>query len=114
MKLKVFGAGNEKDYTFVIFAKDKDFFHSFSELTKKAFGHSCYSHEVEKEAAAGKMKPKSIADYVDRHEVCLDEGHGLRFDMFFGSKRVFVMIHGTKKAKESFMNTLKRSAKFMK
>jgi hypothetical protein len=114
MKLKVFGAGNEKDYTFVIFSKDPDFFKSFGDLTKKAFGHTCYSHEIEKEAGAAKMKVKKVSDYTDRHEACYDESHSIRFDLFFGCKRVFVMIHGSKKSKDRFSGVLAKSATFVK
>ncbi len=112
MKLKVFGVGNEKDYTFVIFSKDQDFFKSFGDLTKKAFGHTCYSHEIEKTAEAGKAKFKRVADYTDRHETCTD--HGVTFDLFFGCKRVFVMIHAPKKARDKFMSTLEKSAQWFK
>jgi hypothetical protein len=109
MKLKVYGAGNEGDFTFVIFGKDADFFKSFSDLTKKTFGHTCYSHEIEKEARAGKVRVKKVSDYTDRHEVCSEKD--IRFDLFFGAKRVFVLLHGNKKSKERFMALLPKTAK---
>jgi hypothetical protein len=114
MKLKVFGVGNEKDYTFVIFAKDKDFFKAFSDVTKQAFGHSCYSHEIEKEAEAGKLKVKRISDYTDRHETCSDDSHGAVFDLFFGNGRVFVVIHAPERATALFMAALEKSAEWPK
>ncbi len=114
MKLKVFGEGNEKDFSFIIFSKDPDFFKSFGDLTKKAFGHTCYSHEIEKTAGAAKLKVKKVSDYTDRHEACYDESHSIRFDLFFGAKRVFVMVHGTKKSKSRFLDVLRKSATFMK
>jgi hypothetical protein len=114
MQLKVYGVGRENDFTFVIFGKDQDFFKSFSALTKKAFGHACYSHEVEKEAAAGKVKVKRVADYTDRHERCYDPMQKTTFDLFFGSKKVFVMVHAPAKARAKFMSALEKSAKWFK
>jgi hypothetical protein len=109
-KLKVFGLGNEKDYTFVIFSKDQDFFKSFGDLTKKAFGHVCYSHEIEKTAEAGRHMVKRVSDYADRHETCTD--HGVVFDLFFGAKKVFVVIHAPAKARDMFMSALGKSVKW--
>ena len=107
MKLRVFGVGNEKDYTFVIFSKGQGFFKSFADLTKKAFGHACYSHEIEKTAEAGGRRAKRVSDYSDRHETCTERG--VAFDLFFGGKKVFVIIHAPKKMRDRFMSTLGKS-----
>ncbi len=112
MKLKVSGVGNEKDYTFVIFSKDQDFFKSFGELTKKAFGHACYGHEIEKTAAAGRSRIKRVADYTDRHETCTD---GIVvFDLFFGSKKVFVVMHAPMKSRQKFMAAITDSVRWVR
>lgn len=107
MALKALGVGNEGDFTYAIFRKDAAFFKSFSDLTKKAFGYSCYAHEIEKTAKAGGMRPKKIEDYADRHEMCQEDSLKVRFDLFFGGERVFVVLHGSKKSRDRFMDALK-------
>lgn len=106
MKTKIVGMGNEEDINFIIVYKNKYFFEWLAEFMLKSFGMSNYNVIGESECRRGDWidKKKQIKNFTDRHEIYKNKN--ARVDVFYGKRKVFIMINTPLKNKKKFGEVL--------
>jgi len=102
MKIKLYGIGNEKDYSFIIVEKNANFLRWLANFLDKGFD---YRGDVEtKETGVGvncEPQAKNIEEYVDKHETYKmyhNRNKDMRVDVFYGKDRVFITIYANDNA----------------
>ena len=89
-KIILHGLGNEGDFNFYIFDKKKELAKILSLMFGKIFNLSWDFYDLDNKK--DKFK-KNIEKLKDTHESLMSTGSKFRIDIFYGSKKMMVVIH---------------------
>lgn len=103
-KIRVYGIGNEGTFNYLIVGKDKDFFKWLSKLLYNSFGiYDVSTVDYENKKGKWVTRKKRISDFTDLHETY--EGN---VDVFYGKKKVFIVLNTTFSRRKKFMEELSK------
>lgn len=102
-KLKLYGIGNQGTYNYLIVDFRPDFLKWFDAVVRLAK----FPMDIDFEYLAAKPG-KKMRPLKDTHMSYYDEGKkdGLRIDLFFGKKKVFIVLISTPAERKRFMNAV--------
>lgn len=108
MKGKVLGIGNEGNFNFIIFEKNKNFMDNFTNLMSSSLSAMPDLNTIEKIDENDKLvtQRKKIEEIIDRHES--HEAEGARLDIFYGKDKVFVIVLTSPKNRKKLMENLEK------
>jgi len=113
MKRRLIALGKEREYLFVIVAKDKQFFSWLGKLLYNSF-NIIDADKIEYEDKRGNWvsKKKDINKYIDEHESYYGFSNNARIDIFYGLKKIFITVYGIKKDRECFLKNIEKYSKW--
>ncbi len=113
-KTTILGMGNENNLNYLIVKKEEDFFNwlkeLFASIEKDMRGENVTIREFVDKNEKFISKKKKIKDFTDIHEY-YNMG-GIRFDIFYGSKKVFIIFNCSDNQRRRLMNKLEKISKF--
>ena len=111
----IYGFGKDGEYSYIIVAKDKNFFNWLSVLLFESFQFRDVS-KVEYENSKGTWvaKNKNIRHFTDKHESYYSLNPNVKVDIFYGSQRVFINVIAPNKIREKYFNVLDKYSKWKK
>ncbi len=106
-KIILHSIGNEENINYYVFDKKQEVAQEISKIFYKIFNLSINLEEEydEKKGEFVKRKRK-ISKYIDYHETLSRVGKNFRIDIFYGSKRMFVVINCSQQLRKEFNESL--------
>ncbi len=112
-KIKILGMGNQGNFNYIIVKKEEFFFiwlkELFASLTKIVTDDVTINEFVDKNEKFVRKK-KNIKKFTDIHEY-YNMG-GIRFDIFYGSKKVFIAFNCSNNQRRKVMSKLEEISNF--
>ena len=113
-KTTILGMGNQGNLNYLIVKKEEDFFNwlkeLFSSIEKDTRGKDVTINEFIDKNEKFVGKKKNIKKFTDIHEY-YNMG-GIRFDIFYGSKKVFIAFNCSINQRKKLMDKLDKISKF--
>jgi|TARA_Y100000310_G_C20134621_1_gene557418 hypothetical protein len=104
-KIKIYGAGNEGKFNYVIISRNKDFFSWLSKLLFKSFKiKDAEFYEFVNKKDEWITRKKQLKNFIDRHESYLPKGS--RIDIFYGKEKIFLVLNTSLRERRKFMKNL--------
>ena len=120
-KSKIYGAGNETikgefNISYYILEKDEKFLDWLALLLKEVleieYPASAKFWILNNEDGSEELIPKDINKFFDYHERYSNKGE--RVDIFYGEKRVFVVLRKSREIREKFASFLLKTREWIK
>ena len=115
-KIKIFSTGNEQEFNYYVIEKSQKAFEILSKILFKTLELKLpLSQEIQKNEDY-KKKKLFVKTFLDKHETIsgINFKRGLRADIFYGSKKMFVTILCSVKDREKFNLELLKIAEMPK
>ena len=113
-KTTILGMGNQGNLNYLIVKKEEDFFNwlkeLFSSIEKDMRGKDVTISEFIDKNEKFVGKKKNIKKFIDIHEYY--NMSGIRFDIFYGSKKVFIAFNCSINQRKKLMDKLDKISKF--
>jgi hypothetical protein len=105
-KMKLLGIGNDGNFNYYIFNKDKKTITLLGKIIKKFFDIQWESKEgYHNKKDEWILVPKKMSELKDNHQQVGSKGE-VRVDVFYGDKKMFLIVHCLESQRLSFNNNL--------
>jgi hypothetical protein len=103
--IKLYSIGNEKNYNYYIFDKKNYVIEILEKILNRTTDLKLYLHEVDKNYNQRKINFEKTKEH---HSHIINLKNKTRLDIFYGTKKIFLILHCTLSTRKKFNEELEK------